>query len=67
MNKYKIGAYITEEYYKQYIVEALNEDEAMNIVHDQYAPEGRSLNEYSEDFIGTDDIFDVNILEEYEN
>ena len=67
MNKYKIGAYITEEYYRQYIVEALNEDEAIDIVRNQYAPEGRSLKDYSEDFIGTDDIFDVNILEEYEN
>ena len=67
MNKYKIEAYITEKYYKQYIVEALNKDEAIDIVRDQYAPEGRSLKDYSEDFVGTDDIFDVNILEEYEN
>ena len=64
MNKYKIGAYITEEYYRQYIVEALNENKAIDIVRDQYAPEGRSLKEYSEDFLGTDDIFDVKILEE---
>lgn len=67
MNKYKIEAYVTECYYKYYMVEALSKEEAIQIVEEQYCPEGRSLNEYSEDFIGTDYISDIKILEEYEN